>query len=593
MTVAEVDEAHRVTRQLWSGTKQVLFLNDCRTHGFISQQCREAGLDALQELIEGSEHTKPAQTAALATQVFRTAPNGQSVLDGYQAACGIPVQVITPHLEARLGFRTAYALAGTVDAERLISWDCGAGSFQFSSISHTHSDKHGSGTMLHLSQKYVAADERICPEQYNQMQDELQSALAPVPEWLASRSLDSKVVAIGSAHSIFNQMVSLSGMSKFTAWDVEQLVSRVLGLTQSEIFELEQMVDPRASLQNAAYVVPKLALLHSVMRWGGVERVQYHESNGNGIGMVSEPSLWPQTSVHAPAQQASGSTFDREDLMTVNWHLEKDCNYSCNFCYARFDSVVRNLSKTDGFAVLNTLKDAGVFKINFAGGEPMLNKNLGEFAKHAHQIGLKVSIITNGSLVRKSWLCEYGQFIHQIGVSCDSLDESTNKQVGRGFGHHVHTTKRLLGWVRSLNKEQGLDIKLKINTVVLRGNVHEDWNKFLAEMAPLRWKIFQVLKIQGENDAEYDNMSVTSQQFEQFVSRHQGLVEHGVSVVPENNQDMTSSYMMLSPDGKLYQNSDGKYKYSEPILKVGVSTAMHQVGFDYSKFVKRGGAYTL
>lgn len=236
---------------------------------------------------------------------------------------------------------------------------------------------------------------------------------------------------------------------------------------------------------------------------------------------------------------------------------------------------------------------AGVFKVNFAGGEPLLNQHLGEYLRHARQLGLKTSIITNGSLIRRTWLHAYGPFIDQVGISIDSLDDDVNKEIGRGYGKHVHTTRRAIGWVQSLNQELGLDIKLKLNTVVLKNNHTEDWNSFLQDLAPLRWKVFKVLSIEGENDHSYDDLAITDQQFQAFVERHESLANHGVVMAPENNEEMTLSYVMMTPDGKLYQNGSGKYVYSDPVLDVGFGSALTQVGFDYGTFEKRGGAYAL
>ena len=56
---------------------------------------------------------------------------------------------------------------------------------------------------------------------------------------------------------------------------------------------------------------------------------------------------------------------------------------------------------------------------------------------------------------------------------------------------------------------------------------------------------------------------------------------------------MTTSYLMITPDGKFYQNTAGKYIYSDEILTVGVQNALNQTNFDYEKFQKRGGAYVL
>ena len=63
--------------------------------------------------------------------------------------------------------------------------------------------------------------------------------------------------------------------------------------------------------------------------------------------------------------------------ITLIWHLEKDCNYKCKFCYAHFSKTKTNLNLYDGYKLLEEIKDNNIYKINFAGGEPLLNKNTG------------------------------------------------------------------------------------------------------------------------------------------------------------------------------------------------------------------------
>ena len=66
-------------------------------------------------------------------------------------------------------------------------------------------------------------------------------------------------------------------------------------------------------------------------------------------------------------------------------------------------------------------------------------------------------------------------------------------------------------------------------------------------------------------------------QFDEFVARHRHLEDEGITIVPETNDDMIGSYAMVDPAGRFYDNVDGKYTYSEPILEVGVERALEQV----------------
>ena len=77
------------------------------------------------------------------------------------------------------------------------------------------------------------------------------------------------------------------------------------------------------------------------------------------------------------------------------------------------------------------LKQAGMQKINFSGGEPFLHqrgKFVGELAKYCKKelAVSSVSIISNGSLITEKWMREYGEYIDILGVSCDSFNEEVN-----------------------------------------------------------------------------------------------------------------------------------------------------------------------
>ena len=46
---------------------------------------------------------------------------------------------------------------------------------------------------------------------------------------------------------------------------------------------------------------------------------------------------------------------------------------------------------------------------------------------------------------------------------------------------------------------------------------------------------------------------------------------------------MTGSYLMIDPEGMFFSNVNGKYKYSSPILQVGVDQAFSEIDFQYTK----------
>lgn len=278
--------------------------------------------------------------------------------------------------------------------------------------------------------------------------------------------------------------------------------------------------------------------------------------------------------------------FSRASRVTANWHLVKSCNYKCSFCFAHFEKEAPFLSLDVSKQVLRELVRGGVSKINFAGGEPLMHPHLHELIQTTGDLGIHASIISNASLMTKTFFSKTAPLLSQIGISCDSLSEKTNVKIGRGYGNHVEIVRRAFDRIDRLAPT----CHKKLNTVVMRHNKDEDFSAFVRRHGIFRWKVFKVLRIEGENDGVYDDLSVTDDEFACFVERHRA----STLIVPENNDAMTSSYLMINPEGRVYQNHKGAYSIGSPIYKTSLSQSMREAGtLDLQKYVERGGSYDL
>lgn len=208
------------------------------------------------------------------------------------------------------------------------------------------------------------------------------------------------------------------------------------------------------------------------------------------------------------------------------------------------------------------LQGAGADKINFVGGEPTLAPYLGELLEASRAVGLVTSIVTNGERL-DTLLDTHHQFIDWVGLSVDSAIEQVEVELGRGRGGHVARSRRLFARLSTLR------IGTKLNTTVTSLNCEEDMSGFVLDARPLRWKVFQVLPVEGQNTGRVEPLLITTDQFMAFVRRHEWLGEHGIHMAVESNDDMTGSYAMIDPLGRFFSNSSGRHVYSRPILDVG------------------------
>jgi radical S-adenosyl methionine domain-containing protein 2 len=275
-------------------------------------------------------------------------------------------------------------------------------------------------------------------------------------------------------------------------------------------------------------------------------------------------------------------------IQAVNMHLTKKCNMKCKFCFAHFNEVECRMSQVEIEKLMIILRNNGIDKINFVGGEPLIIPNLTRLLKLSSQLGFYTSIVTNGSLINEEFIKEIYPFVNQIGLSIDSLHSITNKLIGRetrGLIANIDFYREITKIISSYN------IDLKINTVVSQLNKNELLADFINEVAPIRWKVLQVLKVVGENDKRINDLLLSSKEFNSFCDSNKKRLINPSLLIYEPNSILSGSYLMINPEGKFFDNSKGKYTVSERILKIGVDNALRQIHFDNEKFRIRNGSY--
>ncbi len=289
---------------------------------------------------------------------------------------------------------------------------------------------------------------------------------------------------------------------------------------------------------------------------------------------------------------------------TVNLHLVKPCNMKCGFCFAHFyDAQTKmHLSELQLKQLIDIFHDNGFRKFTFVGGEPLLCAFLPELIRYAKTKGPDVvtMVVTNGSLLDKPYndsmpeetpLKRMAPWLDWLTISIDSILPETNAQIGRKVNGSSFAPPDLAYYLDLFNKARLEGIpKFKINTVVNAFNWQEDLSQLIRHVRPERWKLFQALRIEGENEKTFHHFEISPEQFDYFVDRHHESVGSLTRIIPEANDDMIDSYIIVDPDGCFNGNSNNIKTKSQPILDVGLEAAFKQINFDLEKFRRRGGS---
>lgn len=157
--------------------------------------------------------------------------------------------------------------------------------------------------------------------------------------------------------------------------------------------------------------------------------------------------------------------------------ITADCNLRCRGCrYGRDFMQGERLALQTVLDVLQDARDAGVHKVRFYGGEPLLHPDLPAMVARAHELDLRPYLTTNGThLGRKiDVLFEAGLRLATIGFSGigTAYDDYTQKQA------HFRRLEASLATVR---EKYGSRFELQLNFVVLRDtctvdDLHGAWN---------------------------------------------------------------------------------------------------------------------
>jgi len=151
------------------------------------------------------------------------------------------------------------------------------------------------------------------------------------------------------------------------------------------------------------------------------------------------------------------SAFEKMDVA-----LSEKCNFKCIMCRRPPDTA--SLARDDVLDVMEQARAIGFHTISFCGGEPFVHEDFLDIGERAIELGFKVQLTTNGSLVTAEKLQRL-RGLDCLTVSIDALEETHDRIRGvpGAFARAVHALR--------LASAQG--ITCGTNTVIQRLNAAE------------------------------------------------------------------------------------------------------------------------
>jgi len=266
-----------------------------------------------------------------------------------------------------------------------------------------------------------------------------------------------------------------------------------------------------------------------------------------------------------------------KDNCIINLHLLENCNYCCKHCFAHFDSTAI-LSVQGWKQIINNITEkTPVSRFNLAGGEPLLYNGIDEVIEYINSKNIQVSLITNGHLLSEERISRFKGRVSMIGLSIDAFQPELLRKMGRCTkSNEILSLDRCIALCKSIQEN---NIKLKINTVVSRLNLHENFIHFIQTVCPTRWKILKMKRF-STNSFDNSELEITENEFNMFCSTYSSIPHIAEA-------SLKNSYIMIDARGKLVDNSYKSYMVIANLLNEDFRDIFNNMYLDTALYESR------
>jgi len=119
----------------------------------------------------------------------------------------------------------------------------------------------------------------------------------------------------------------------------------------------------------------------------------------------------------------------------ILWILDTRCNLNCPHCYVHSREWQKKLTRERGLKLIEEARELGIEEIDFSGGEALLIPETIDYLKKARELGLRVSLNSNGLLFNNDNLKLLKELEVYLYLSIDGATKEAYERI-RGIGNY-------------------------------------------------------------------------------------------------------------------------------------------------------------
>jgi pyruvate-formate lyase-activating enzyme len=275
-------------------------------------------------------------------------------------------------------------------------------------------------------------------------------------------------------------------------------------------------------------------------------------------------------------------------VSTVDFHITTRCSQACPYCWGprRFRTPVDTATAC---CIIARIKDIGVRRIVFTGGDPLQRPDAPHLIRFAKEIGLETALSTTGDCVTTEILASLSPFLDLISLPLDGPTDEINSRTKHPG--HFSAVMRTLDWLRTYPQ-----IDVKVCTPVTRHNLSDI--PAIAQLveaysrttrARVFYNVFQAFP-RAMFSVKWDNLLVTPDEFS--LLKDQVGVGDNIRINFLSHQTLDKLYFMVFPDGSLIIPKGADYRNFGPFLHVkDFDSVLRSSQFDSAKHLRHSRAW--
>lgn len=154
--------------------------------------------------------------------------------------------------------------------------------------------------------------------------------------------------------------------------------------------------------------------------------------------------------------------FNKNYPLAVRWQLTDRCNNFCRYC-ALYKNPRPEMAFEEIKRVLDELKENGVVRVSYSGGEPLLREDISGIIEYTKDIGISCSMNTRGALIDRNKDAIIN--LDLIKISLDGTEETHDRISHRSGAYNdvIYAIERCREW----------GVNTVINTTITNENLND------------------------------------------------------------------------------------------------------------------------